>query len=350
LDAAKSLGVGIGLGGIHVVGAPGDLRSMASAGTDWVGNKLGVSPEKIAAVKRGMQQSAVASPMLSWLAGAPTSDEIQHTAESYTGKFYEPETRVGDYAKTLGEFAPGAVLGPMGGASRAVAVARNIGANVALPALTSETAGQLTKGTWAEPYARTLGAFAGPAGWWAAQRRFGKPPLSTTQYPVHETAVGRDPAKRSDELLESKSAGMYDPPTKPPRPFEQDYPFRDGQKGLPPMHPDDSSPTSNNDCLQPDMLSAEERWAERMKPSRQRKLTPSQRQSLALALRQLRYDRLAGTLGGSPSVSTLRAIRYTTSWWTAYLRVPLKTRFWHMRRAMRLIILRVVRGEFRSIV
>jgi hypothetical protein len=34
-------------------------------------------------------------------------------------------------------------------------------------------------------------------------------------------------------------------------------------------------------------LSAEERGAERMKPSRQRNLTPSQRKSLAIGLRSL---------------------------------------------------------------
>ena len=60
-------------------------------------------------------------------------------------------------------------------------------------------------------------------------------------------------------------------------------------------------------------LSAEERWTERMRPSRQRNLTPSQRKSLATVLRQLRHDRLAGTLDSSVSVATLQAIRSTTS-------------------------------------
>jgi hypothetical protein len=54
------------------------------------------------------------------------------------------------------------------------------------------------------------------------------------------------------------------------------------------MPQDDSPTTSKDDRSSPKELSAEERWAERMKPFRQQNLTPSQRKSLADDLRSLR--------------------------------------------------------------
>jgi hypothetical protein len=54
------------------------------------------------------------------------------------------------------------------------------------------------------------------------------------------------------------------------------------------MTEDDSPTTSKDDPSRQELLSAEERWAERMKPSRQRNLTQSQRDSLARRLRACR--------------------------------------------------------------
>ena len=76
-------------------------------------------------------------------------------SNSFTGPFYQPKTIVGDYAQTTGEFLPGALLMPGGGLARS---ALRYGV---LPALTSETAGQLTKGTAAESWARLAGAILG---------------------------------------------------------------------------------------------------------------------------------------------------------------------------------------------
>jgi hypothetical protein len=77
--------------------------------------------------------------------------------ESYTGPFYQPKTIVGDYAQTAGEFVPSALLMPEG------SLATNALRYGLLPALSSETAGQLTKGTAAEPWARTIGGILGAA-------------------------------------------------------------------------------------------------------------------------------------------------------------------------------------------
>ena len=57
------------------------------------------------------------------------------------------------------------------------------------------------------------------------------------------------------------------------------------------MPPDDSPTTTNDASSSPNTLSAEERWAERMKPYRQQNMTPSQRQSLAAAIRSWRRQR-----------------------------------------------------------
>jgi hypothetical protein len=62
-----------------------------------------------------------------------------------------------------------------------------------------------------------------------------------------------------------------------------------------PMQPDDLPTTSKDDLSSPKELSAEEYWAEQMKPSRQRKLTPSQRKELAEILWALRRHRFEAT-------------------------------------------------------
>jgi hypothetical protein len=54
------------------------------------------------------------------------------------------------------------------------------------------------------------------------------------------------------------------------------------------MPQDDSPPTSKDAPSTPDGWSVEKWWAEMTKPSRQRNLTPSERQSLAITLRLLR--------------------------------------------------------------
>lgn len=143
-DVAKSGGIGLVKGGIGVLGSLGDAsdllaRSSKTVG-DYVGGKLGY--EK--------------SPELSSVRLPGTAD-IQKTVEGYTGDFYKPRTTAGEYAQTTGEFAAGAALGPMNG-GRAVA-ARVLRYGVA-PAVASETAGQMTKGTAAEPWARAGTALA----------------------------------------------------------------------------------------------------------------------------------------------------------------------------------------------
>lgn len=152
-DIAKSAGIGVVKGGIGTIGAAGDVRDLASAGMDYLAEKAGASPERVAQIKGVVSKVAPMLPGGRVVMDAPTSRGIQSKIEETTGEFYKPQTVAGEYAQTAGEFLPAAIGGPGG------AVAR--GARVLVPAATSETAGQATKGTRAEPVARFLGALAG---------------------------------------------------------------------------------------------------------------------------------------------------------------------------------------------
>lgn len=124
-DVAKSVAGGLGRGATSLLGLPGDLLRF--------GSRVGIFPDSEPPI--------------------PSSKQIQDKAEGVTGKFYEPKTTAGKYASTVSEFMPGALLGPGSLASKAL-----MGTTAALG---SETAGQMTEGTSAEPYARLIGGLTG---------------------------------------------------------------------------------------------------------------------------------------------------------------------------------------------
>jgi len=136
VDLAKSAGVGLAWGAIGMAGLPGTIEQLGRMGINYGAQALG-------------KEGNVVSPETA----LPTGSDLQKRVEGYTGKFYEPKTTAGEYARTLGEFAPGALF-PGG-------VAQKVLGNVVGPALASETAGQLTKGTELEPWARVGGALVG---------------------------------------------------------------------------------------------------------------------------------------------------------------------------------------------
>jgi hypothetical protein len=137
------------------------------------------------------------------LLAGPTSAQLQNAVESYTGPFYQPKTIVGDYAQTAGEFVPGALAMPGGGLARS---ALRYGL---LPALSSETAGQLTKATAAEPWARALGAILGaaPGAWrdlpWAGSASEVAGTAAESQISTAEEFA----ARRRAQLKLNKAAG-----------------------------------------------------------------------------------------------------------------------------------------------
>lgn len=157
-DAAKSAGIGVAKGVIGFAGMPGDARETLSHATDYVANKLGVSPETTQNIKDYAYTAAKHVPgVLSAMAEGPTSSDLQHSIESQTGKFYEPKTTAGHYAQTVGEFVPAALAGPGG-------IGKKLVTQAVVPGLTSEAAGQAMHSTAAEPYARIAGGILGGAG------------------------------------------------------------------------------------------------------------------------------------------------------------------------------------------
>jgi hypothetical protein len=180
-DAAKSIGSGLATATAGTLGAAGDARTALSAATDWAGGKLGVSPDKVQQFKDLASRAASMTGPGAMLANAPTSNDILATAKDpIVDPHYKPQFTANSYLKTGAEFLPGMLLGEGGLASRFVN-------NVALPAITSETAGQLTKGTAAEPWARIGGAMLSPAVAAAGRRAITPLPASAERQALAET-------------------------------------------------------------------------------------------------------------------------------------------------------------------
>lgn len=136
-DMAKSFGAGLVRGGMGLVGLPGLAEGLGRKGINAIGGN--VSPETV----------------------LPGYRDIEKTVEGTVGPLHKPQTTAGEYAGTIGEFAPGVLFPVAGAASRAGQIAARVGGGVVAPAVASETAGQLTKGTSAEPMARLVGALGG---------------------------------------------------------------------------------------------------------------------------------------------------------------------------------------------
>jgi hypothetical protein len=135
-DVAKSGGIGLVQGALGLGTLPGNIEQLGRMGINKGAELLGYEPP------------------VSNDAALPTYGDAKAAVENMVGQqFYEPKSTAGEYARTIGEFAPMAATGGAGMVGRV--------ANVVAPAVMSETAGQVTKGTPFEPYARVAGAFAG---------------------------------------------------------------------------------------------------------------------------------------------------------------------------------------------
>lgn len=159
-DALKSFGVGAAKGVIGLAGLPGDIREGTRGVANWISQQFGASPEMARQIADGLiNAGAIALPGSQYL---PTSGDVtgavKQAEHALTGSDTsvldrQPRSTLGEYSQTFGEYASGAVAGP-GGIGRKVVM-------TAVPALLSETAGQITKGTEAEPYARAIFGLAG---------------------------------------------------------------------------------------------------------------------------------------------------------------------------------------------
>jgi hypothetical protein len=151
-DIAKGAAGGLGRGTAGTLGIGGTVGNLVRAGL----GKAGVPEDYLDKGAAIMRTAGKFVPQLGLFTG-PDPAQIQKTMEGYTGPFYQPKTIPGQYASTLAEFAPGMVIPGGGGIGARVF-------NTVVPAIASETAGQLTSGTPIEPYARfAAGMVAGPA-------------------------------------------------------------------------------------------------------------------------------------------------------------------------------------------
>lgn len=153
VDVAKSGGIGIAQGGLGFATLPGNLEMLGRMGIDKAAGVFGFQPNTVAGQK------------------LPHYGDAKRFAEGYTGKFYEPQTTIGKYARSVGEFAPLLASRGMSGPGKILSV---LGGGVA-----SEAAGQATEGTALEPWARMAGGIAGSMGPTMATRAVSPSPVDS---------------------------------------------------------------------------------------------------------------------------------------------------------------------------
>ena len=148
-DVDPSFRSGVVRGAIGMAALPATVEQLGRMGYNWAQRQMGGKSE-VDAAPNAMNR-------VYQTAGLPggTFPDIKGAVErNITGPLHQPKTTAGEYAQTIGEFTPGMMFGPGGLVQRAVT-------NVAVPAVASETAGQLTKGTAYEPAARIAGGIGG---------------------------------------------------------------------------------------------------------------------------------------------------------------------------------------------
>lgn len=154
MDVLKSFGAGVARGGIGLASLPATLEQLYSKSTESVQSRIPESVRKAAGMVAdyGGPLAMPARMLSGGPTNKPTQEQITGAVEGVTGPIYQPKTTAGEYARTVGEFVPGAAT--PGGLMRKAA-------NVVLPGLASEAAGQATKGSEYEPVSRLAGGVAG---------------------------------------------------------------------------------------------------------------------------------------------------------------------------------------------
>lgn len=179
---AKASGTGVAKGVLSMLGAPGDLREAASKGVDYLANKAGVDPSTVQNVKDTASTVASMSPFTTVFANGPTTQDLQTGVEGATGvKFHEPQNMPERFMETGGEFLPAAVAGPGGFLRKA--------AQVIVPAVASQVAGEATAGTAYEPYAKAGAAILAGGGTAALTRPGGAGAILRNQWPKGITSA-----------------------------------------------------------------------------------------------------------------------------------------------------------------
>lgn len=145
-DVARSVGSGAAN---SVAGALGGSAGDVRMGLiDWLGPKLGIGNKQLKDIKDYFAPSTMTSQEVKKLTGLDRAD-------------YEPQTKFGEYGKSIGEFGTGAVAGAAGASSIAGALG-NVARFGIAPGVASQAAGDLTKGTPYEGAARIAAGMAAP--------------------------------------------------------------------------------------------------------------------------------------------------------------------------------------------
>lgn len=145
-DMLRSFGAGVRGGLESLVALPGDLVDIYKGQVRNLATRFGLDEQNAERLATALSYTL---PF-----GGPRSEHVKGATDAVIGDAlrHEPQTMAGEYARTAGEFLPGAAV-PGGLVARTAAVAA--------PAVVSETAGQIAKDTPYEGIARGLGAVAG---------------------------------------------------------------------------------------------------------------------------------------------------------------------------------------------
>lgn len=174
-DAAMSYPSGVARGAAETAMLPvslgrmaSDVQDQASAGLVGVLDPMVRSifgyPQNTPEVQQGMHDAIAHEP------SGPIGKAQDAVRGVMNDNLYAPKTTLGHYLETAGEFSvPGGLPSKATRATptllrKAGEYAVDLGQHAAIPAVTSETAGQLTAGTPYEQAARLLGALFGNAG------------------------------------------------------------------------------------------------------------------------------------------------------------------------------------------
>lgn len=144
-DVALSTASGVPQGAVGASSTINDFPRMVGDTAAWVAQRLGLDPEHMQAGARGIATLlgvAVPQALHETPGPHPTSDQvnenIDQTATALTGRhaYHEPETMAGEFGRSVGQFAGGAIA-PGSPVARA--------ARVVVPAVTQETGGQVAR-------------------------------------------------------------------------------------------------------------------------------------------------------------------------------------------------------------
>ena len=162
-DVVASGASGVARGAADLIGFPGTIGDVMRSAGQWalrkgyeVATGEAPSPEGDMVERFFAGNPEMERLMIGGGASPLGGQNLKKVASAVTGGAtdYQPYTTAGEYSRTVGEFLPDAAA--FGGGT-----VSNLLRNGVVPAVTSETAGQMTEGTALEPFARVAGAVGG---------------------------------------------------------------------------------------------------------------------------------------------------------------------------------------------